>query len=138
MLTMIVGPEDMRSGPIPVALAHAGFEGRSTLTTDQADCDVDTHGAEDCLLVVDAGALASRAGSGTWASFLTAHPRVPAVVVARGGADPEAREAARGPHRVLVEDPFDAAAVVAAARRASAARRRPRRSSSSAHARETG
>jgi hypothetical protein len=119
MIAMIVGDEDMRRGPIPIALAHAGFEAREAFTTDQADCDVGTHGAEDCVLVVDAGSLDSRAGSATWASFLTSHRAVAAVVVARGQVDSEARAVATEPHRILLESPFDAAAVVAAARKAS-------------------
>ena len=113
----------MRKGPIPIALAHAGFEAREIFTTDEADCAVGTHGAGACVLVVDAGSLDSRAGSATWNSFVTSHRTVAAVVVARGKADPEARAVASEPHRILLENPFDAAAVVAAARRASSPRR---------------
>jgi DNA-binding response OmpR family regulator len=119
MIAMIVGDEDMRRGPIPIALAEAGFEARETFTTDEADCDVGTHGADACVLVVDAGSLDSRAGSATWTSFLTSHRAVAAVVVARGQVDSEARALASEPHRILLENPFDAATVVAAARRAS-------------------
>lgn len=119
MIAMVVGDEDMRKGPISIALDHAGFEARETFTTDEADCDVGTCGAEACVLVVDAGSLASRAGSTTWTSFLTSHRSVAVVVVAHGQADSEARAVASQPHRILLENPFDAAAVVAAVRRAS-------------------
>ena len=137
MIAIIVGDEDMRRGPIPIALAHAGFEARETFTTDEADCDVGTHGAEDCVLVVDAGSLDFRAGGDTWTSFLTSHRAVAAVVLARGQADSEARAVASEPHRILLENPFDAAAVVAAARRASSTRRPPIRRAS-ARRREAG
>ncbi len=127
MIAIIVGDQHMRRGPIPIALAHAGFEARETLTTDEADCDVGTHGAEACVLVIDAGSLDCRAGSDTWTSFLTSHRAVAAVVVARGQANSKARAAASEPHRILLENPFDAAVVVAAARRASSPRRPPMR-----------
>ncbi len=123
MIAIIVGDENMKRGPIPIALVHAGFEARETFTTDEADRDIGTHGADACVLVLDAGSLDSRAGSATWTTFLTNHRAVAAVVVARGKADPEARLVASEPHRILVEDPFDAAAVVAAARRAPSLRR---------------
>lgn len=123
MIAMVVGDEGMRAGPIPIALASAGFEPCHTLTTDEAEWSVQEHGAQACVLIVDAGSLDRRAGSATWSSFLTRCSGVPAVVVSRGEAGPEARAAAENPHRILLEDPFDAAAVVAAARRA--ARRGP-------------
>jgi hypothetical protein len=47
-------------------------------------------------------------------------------VVARGPV-PEPETLAAEPHRIVVENPFDAAAVVAAARRASERRRAPAR-----------
>ena len=119
MIALIVGDEDMRRGPIAFALAYGGFEAYETFTTDEADGDVSRHGAEDCVLIIDADALDSRAGSTSWVTFLTSHHTVPAVVVARGTVDPEARAVASEPHRILLENPFDAAAVVAAARRAS-------------------
>jgi DNA-binding NtrC family response regulator len=125
MIAMIVGDEDMRMGPIPFALAYAGFEARETCTTDEAEYTVGMHGAKDCVLVVDAGMLDRRAGSATWNTFLTSHRAVAAVVVTRVGAPPEMQAAASEPHRILLENPFDAAAVVAAARRASAAPRLP-------------
>lgn len=126
MIAMIVGPEDMRNGPIPVALAHAGIAVRGTFTTDQAQSTLDAHGAEHCVLVLDADALDARAGSSTWAAFLDTNGRVPAVIVARGRVDAAARSRARA-HRIPLEDPFDAAAVVAAVRRVSSARPRPLR-----------
>ena len=82
MIAMIVGDEDMRRGPIPIALVHGGFEGRKTLTTDDAECSVGTHGVEACVLVIDAGSLDCRAGSDTWTTFLTSHRALAAVAVA--------------------------------------------------------
>lgn len=118
MIAIVVGGEALWTGPIPLALEHAGFETRPTGTTDQAGFDVRNHGCEGCVVVVEGAALGRRAGSATWASFLAAHPSLAAVVVVWGEADVMAREACRPPHRVLIENPFDAAAAVAAANRA--------------------
>jgi DNA-binding NtrC family response regulator len=123
MIAMVAGSAEMRRGPVPVALAHAGFEVRDTSTTDAADCTVGEHGASSCVLIVDAGSLDRRAGSATWSRFLDSHRAVPAVVVTRGEAHPELHAAAREGHRVLLESPFDTAAVVVAARQASSHRR---------------
>jgi hypothetical protein len=120
---------DLGSGPIPLALAHAGFEVRQISTSDEADCELAAHGAGGCVLVVGATSLGSRAGSPTWARFLSRRAALPAVVVGRGALDVEVRSLAAPPHRILLEDPFDAAAVAAAALRASAIRRPPMRRS---------
>lgn len=127
MIALLAGTEDLRSGPIPMALVQAGFEARETSTTDQADDELAAHGAEGCVLVVEAASLGSRAGGASWTRFLCTHPALAAVVVGRGGFGSEARALAGPPHRILLEDPFDASAVVAAARRASAIRRPPLR-----------
>jgi len=127
MIAIIVGDEDMRRGPIPIALAHAGFEGRETFTTDEADCEVGTHGAEASVLVIDAGSLDSHSGSATWTTFLTRHRTVAAVIVEMEKPSSETRAVASKPHRILLENPFDAAAVVAAAQWVSSSRLRPLR-----------
>lgn len=119
VLAMIVGDEAFRRGPLPVALGRAGFQPRETFTTDEADGNVIRRGADDCVLIVDAALLGSRAGSATWTAFLGSHRGVGAVLVAQGPAAPEARALADGAHRVLLEDPVEPAAVVEAARRAS-------------------
>jgi len=137
VIAMIVGDEGLRKGPIPIALAHAGFEPREIFTTDEADCAVGAHGVGTCVLVVDADLLDSRARSSTWTSFVTSHRAVATVVVTRGKADPIARAVASEPHRILLENPFDAATVVAAARRVSSPRR-PRNRRVSAQQREAG
>jgi hypothetical protein len=123
MIAIIAGDADVRRGPIPIALAHAGFETREAFTTDQADRAVEA-GGQGCVLVVDASSLERGTGT-TWSGFLTRHPAVAAVVVSRGSPGDRTRAAAGGPHRILVGDPFDAAAVVTAARRAAATRARP-------------
>ncbi len=137
MIAGIVGDENMRQGPIPIALQFAGFETHDLSTPDQAECDVRSHGSEGCLLVIDAAALEERAGRAAWCCFLTRHPTVSAVVVACGGASTRVASAVRGQNRTLVEDPFDAAAVVAAIERRVSATpsRRVRRASG---AREAG
>lgn len=118
MIAIIVNGSAMWSGPIPLALEHAGFETRPAETTDQAGFDVRNHGCEGCVVVVESSALGRRAGTATWTSFLAAHSSVPAVVIVWGEADTLARGACDAPHRLLLENPFDAAAVVAATRRA--------------------
>jgi DNA-binding NtrC family response regulator len=126
MIAMLVGDESLRSGPIALALAHAGFETR----TAQGVEDVERLGAGDCVLVVDAEALASQPGASRWAGFLARPAAPPAVLVAHGAPSPAVRAAALGPQRILVEDPFDAAAVVAAILRATRQQRtapQPRR-----------
>jgi hypothetical protein len=123
VIAMVADGDALRRGPLPVALARAGFERRDTSTTDQADCAALLHGTEHCVLIVDAASLAQRAGSATWARFLACHPSLAAVIVARGPADAEARAQANGPHRILLEDPADATAVTSAAQRACNARR---------------
>jgi DNA-binding NtrC family response regulator len=123
MIAMVAGSQDLRRGPIPIALAHAGFEARATFTTDEADCTVGLHGAKNCVLVVDVGSLHRRAGSATWNGFLNSHRAVPAVVVTRGEVHPEIRATASAAHRIVLESPFDAAAVVVAVRQASSSRR---------------
>lgn len=120
MIALIVGDEAGKNRSLRWALAQAGFEPREAATTDQADFDVSNHDERGCVLIVEAESLAKRAGSATWASFLTGHRGVPAVVVARGEVDAGARQATPAPHRILLDNPADAAAVVAAARRAAA------------------
>lgn len=128
MIALIVGEAQARRGPLGLAFAHAGFEPRGISTPDDAAREVAAHGAEACLLVVDAHALERGAGGASWTGLLTRHADLAAVLVARGPARSEAPALVREPHRVLLEDPFDAAAVVAAARRASSpGRPRPTR-----------
>ncbi len=123
MLALIAGDDGFRAGPIPVALAYAGFLLRAAATTDDARDHFERHGADGCLLVVDARSLGACAGSATWSSFLARHRAMRAVIVACEGADPDARAAVGAPHRVLLEDASDPISVVAAARRLSASRR---------------
>jgi DNA-binding NtrC family response regulator len=123
VIAILVGHEDMRGGPIPIALEHAGIEAREIATTDEADAWVERHGAQACVLLVEAGCLRERTGSGSWTGFLVGHRALPAVVVAAAGAAAEARAVSREPHRILLENPFDAAAVVEAVQRAAATRR---------------
>jgi DNA-binding NtrC family response regulator len=124
VIAIIAADSDVRKGPIPLALAHAGFETQEIATTDDAARAVGAHGAKNCVLVVAADSLEQRAGSSTWSAFLESHPKVAATVVASGRLDRAARAVTSGRRRVLVESPFDAAAVVSAARRAVAVRRR--------------
>ena len=131
MLAMIVGDENMRNGPIPIGLEYVGFEPRETGTTDEAADVLGGVAANGCVVVIHAGALGASAGSSTWESFLADHPALAAVVIAHGEADPCARAVACAPHRILLENPFDAAVVAAAALRASATA--PRRVRCAAH-----
>jgi hypothetical protein len=117
LIALIVGDRDMRSGSLRLALSQAGFEPRDTLTTDQADWNASNHDGRSCVLIVEASWLGKRAGSATWASFLTAHPHVPAVVVAPNEVDGQAHRATQEPHRVLVDHSAAPAAVAAAALR---------------------
>jgi DNA-binding NtrC family response regulator len=133
----IVGDENMRRGPIRIALRNAGFETRELSTTDQAESDVRSLGCEGCLLVIDATYLGERAGRATWSSFLTRHPTVSAVVVACGEAAARVATAVGGQNWILVADPFDAAAVVAAVERHVSATS-PRRVRRASGAREAG
>jgi hypothetical protein len=127
MIAVIVGDEEMRCGPIPLALAHAGFEPHDASSGDEADAQVEARaGGAGCVLILDSGSLDRPANGGTWRRFLADHDRLPAVVVARGPL-PEPGALAGEPHRIVVESPFDAAAVVAAARCASERRRAPAR-----------
>jgi hypothetical protein len=121
VIAIIAADSDVRRGPIPIALAYAGFETQAA-TSDEADRAVETRGGEECVLVLGADALERGAGT-VWSGFLARHPAVAAVVVAHGSPG-IARTVAGGPHRILVGDPFDAAAVVSAARRAAKLRRR--------------
>jgi hypothetical protein len=123
MIAMIAGSEEMRRGPIPLALAHAGFEPRQTFTTDEVDATLGRYGPKGCVLVLEAGSLDRRAGSATWSGYLMSHRALPAVVVTRGEPIPGMQAMAGEAHRILVECPFDAAAVVVAARQASSSRR---------------
>jgi predicted exporter len=125
VIALLVGHEDMRCGPIPIALEHAGIEPREMTTTDEADVCVERHGAQACVLLVEADCLRDRAGRGSWTRFLVGHDALPAVVVASAGVDAEVRAVSRAPHRILLENPFDAAAVVRAVERAAATRRPP-------------
>jgi predicted exporter len=137
MLAIVVGNENMQNGPIPIALEIVGFEPREVSTIDEAARVLGALGAKDCIVIVHADALGSRAASSRWAKFLADHPALAAVVVARGEADPGARAVAIAPHRILLEDPFDAAAVAAAALRASATAMHRVRPASN-HARQAG
>ena len=121
MIAIIADGVDVASGPIPIALAHAGFDPHEIRTTDEAARCLETHGPKDCVLVVQVGSLFARAAE--WLALLREHGAVAAVIVARGEAAADARAAARAPHRILLEDPFDAAAIAAAAIRVSASAR---------------
>lgn len=123
MIAMIAGSQEMRRGPIPLALAHAGFEPRQTFTTDEVDVTIGRYGPKGCVLVLDAASLDRRAGSATWGRCLTSHRALPAVVVTRGERHPGMQAVANEAHRILLECPFDAAAVVVAVREASSSRR---------------
>jgi hypothetical protein len=123
VIAIIAADSDVHRGPIPLALAHAGFETQEIATTDEAERAVGAHGVKNCVLVVGTDSLERRAGTATWSAFLASHPAVAATVVVAGRPDPAARALAGGPRRILVESPFDAAAVVSAARRAVAVRR---------------
>lgn len=123
MIALVAGEEPLGSGPIPIALAHAGFEACEALGPDAAARRIGEHGPQRCLLVLDARSLSSEAGSAPWSRLLEEHDELAVVLVLRGTADPGTRALARAPHRILVENPFDAAAVVAAAIRASASAR---------------
>jgi hypothetical protein len=118
---IIAGDESFKSGPIPIALAHAGFEVCECKDPSDAADRIGEHRPCECMLVLDAGSLES--DDPRWGRLLGDHERVAAVVVSLGGASPEARTLAQVPHRVLLEAPFDAAAVVAAAIRAAATAR---------------
>lgn len=123
MIAMIVGDEFLRRGPIPWALERAGFHPRETFTTDEAHFDLENHGHEGCVLVVDAHFLGTRAGSRTWATFLNRMPDLPAVVVELGSGKGPGATRALEPGRVVVLNPFDPAAVVSAVQRAVAGAR---------------
>lgn len=117
MIAIIVGDESMLQGPVPLALAHAGFETRDAFATRDAHPGVESHGAAECVWIVDARSLDAPAVGAEWSAFLTHRRELPAVVITRGAACPEMRAAMREPHRVLLEDPFDAAEIVIAAQR---------------------
>jgi hypothetical protein len=115
----IIGDDYFENGPIPIALALAGFEACEIKSPEDAAGRLDQHGPHDCMLVLDARSLELEGDSKSW-SHLLDDPRVAAVVVACGEASPWARALTQAPHRILLENPFDAAAVAAAAARASA------------------
>lgn len=94
----------MRKEPIPLTLAYAGYPTCHSIAADQSGCSVREHGAADCVLVVEASALASRTGSSTLTSFLRRHPGLPAVIVAIGEAAPVARAEIGEPHRILLDE----------------------------------
>jgi len=119
VIAIIVGDEAMLQGPVPLALAHAGFETRDAFATREADSSLGSHGAAECVWIVDAHSLDAPAVGAEWSTFLTHRRELPAVVITRGAACPEVRAAMREPHRVLLEDPFDAAEIVMAACRVS-------------------
>lgn len=119
MIAMIVGDEAMLQGPVPLALALAGFETRDAFESAEIDSGAAIYGAAECVWIVDARALDARAVSAEWSAFLTLRRELPAVVITRGAACPEVRALMREPHRVLLEDPFDAAEIAMAARRVS-------------------
>lgn len=121
MIAIIVGNESWRGGAVPLALAYAGFEPCETADPDDAARRIDESGPQGCLLVLEAGTLSSEGSeAGGWERLLDGNEAVPAVLVVCGGLAPQARALLQAPHRVVLEDPFDAAAVVAAAIRASA------------------
>jgi hypothetical protein len=126
VIAVIVGGEEMQRGPIPLALAHAGFDAHEASSADAADVEVSSGAEDDCVLILDSGCLDRPANGGTWRSFLAGRERLPAVVVACGRVPEGARGLAAEPHRIVLESPFDAAAVVAAARQASERRRAAR------------
>lgn len=116
MIALVVG-EAAGQGPLMLAFAHAGFVPHGVSSPEDAARALAAHGTSACVLVLDASFFETAAGGSRWDGLLARHPELAAVVVARGPA----RRAAHAPerHRVLLQDPFDAAAVVAAARRAS-------------------
>jgi hypothetical protein len=118
MIAIIHG-EYFEEGPIPIALALAGFEACEIRSAQEAAGRIDQSGAHDCMLVLDARSLGSDGDAESWNRLLD-DPRVSAVIVACGEPSPSARAAAQAPHRILIENPFDPAAVVAAAARAAA------------------
>lgn len=121
MIALVAGDESTRHGPIPLALAHAGFEARETADAAEAAAELGACGAANCVLVLDACALRAREGRiGRWRDLLGEHAGVAAVVVSRGEAGSELSDLTAAPHRVLLQCPFDASAVAAAALRASA------------------
>jgi len=127
----IIADGYLENGPIPLALALAGFEACEINSPEDAAGRLGQYGPHDCMLVLDTRSLGSEEDSKSWGHLLD-DPRVMAVVVAHGEASPWARALTRVPHRILLENPFDAAAVVAAADRAcSCAPRRVHRVSSS-------
>ncbi len=65
MIAMIVAGDDLTSGPIPIALAYAGFEIRKTFTMDEAERSLSEDDSACCVLVLEAGALGRRVGSAT-------------------------------------------------------------------------
>jgi predicted exporter len=120
MIALVAGKETLRSGPVPIALTYAGLDARAVLTTEDADEQIDRHGTRACVLVIDAESLDATTAGDAWTAFLAKHPALPAVVISHGPAQSHAKAMTLDPHRMLVEDPFDAAAVVNATRRASA------------------
>jgi len=138
VIAIVAGSEALWTGPIPLALEHAGLEARPTETTDQAGFDVRNHGCEGCVLVVDAAVLEQRCGSATWASFIASHPALPTVVLVWGEASDAARASCGAPHRMLLENPFDAAAAVTAVHRVAARALRAPRAADTRDDRATG
>jgi hypothetical protein len=127
----IIGDDYLENGPIPIALALAGFEACETKSPEDAAGRLGQYGPHDCMLVLDARSLESGGDIKSW-NHLLEDPRVAAVVVTSDGANPWVRAHTQAPNRILLENPFDAAAVVTAAIRAStAARHRVHRVSSS-------
>ena len=116
----IIGGGSVQGGPIPMALVLAGFEACEVESADDAKRRLRRYGPGECMLVLDARSLERERES--WADLLE-DSRAAAVVLAYGEADPTARTLTEAPHRILVENPFDAAAVVAAAIRACATAR---------------
>lgn len=116
MIALIVGNGKPGNEPLTLAFAHAGFEPRGIASAEDAAGVLAACGAMACVLVAETRFLEQPANRSGWARLLTRHPELAAVFVARGPARSAVVAPAR--HRVLLEDPFDAAAVVAAARRA--------------------
>jgi DNA-binding NtrC family response regulator len=119
VIAIIVGDEATLQGPVPLALELAGFETRDAFASPEVESGAAIYGAKECVWIVDARALDARAVGAEWSAFLTHRRELPAVVITRGAACPEVRAAMREPHRVLLEDPFDAAEIAMAARRVS-------------------
>ncbi|MEZ4331857.1 MAG: hypothetical protein R3F35_08875 [Myxococcota bacterium] len=125
MIALIAADEGLGSGPIPIGLAHAGFEVVPVEGATQAADEVERRGAEDCLVLLGEETYCrGLADGGPWDALFDAHERLAVVVVAPGCAREETRRLTRRPHRLLLVDPFDTAAVVAGAIRASSTARR--------------